>query len=98
MPEEATTQPKTISEKLRFLRQHQTLVIHRYLQRTQTLATISRDQGSDGNRIFGDERLTHPVFKAIWADHRSFDEVLISKRMVQDHMPDNVLRALEKVR
>ena len=39
-----------------------------------------------------------PVFKAIWADHRSFDEVLISKRMVQDHMPDNVLRALEKVR
>ncbi len=38
-----------------------------------------------------------PKFKAIWADNRSFDEVLISKRMVQDHMPDKVLEALEKV-
>ena len=28
----------------------------------------------------------------------SFDEVLISKRMIQDHMPDKVLEALEKVR
>ena len=39
-----------------------------------------------------------PIYKAIWADNKSFDEVLISKRMVQDHMPDNVLGALEKVR
>ena len=38
-----------------------------------------------------------PVYQAIWADNRSFDEVLISKRMVQDHMPDKVLEALDKV-
>lgn len=38
-----------------------------------------------------------PIYKAIWADNRSFDEVLISKRMVQDHMPDNVLDALDKL-
>jgi hypothetical protein len=38
------------------------------------------------------------IYKAIWADNKSFDEVLISKRMVQDHMPDNVLDALEQVR
>jgi hypothetical protein len=31
------------------------------------------------------------------ADNLSFDEVLISKRMIQDHMPDAVLLALEKV-
>ena len=41
--------------------------------------------------------VTDPIYKAIWADNKSFDEVLISKRMVQDHMPDNVLGALEKV-
>jgi len=37
-----------------------------------------------------------PVYQAVWADNRDFDQVLISKRMVQDHMPDNVLDALEK--
>ena len=41
---------------------------------------------------------TNPIWKAIWADNTSFDEVLISKRMVQDHMPDNVLSALTQVR
>lgn len=35
--------------------------------------------------------------KAVWADNQSFDEVLISRRMVQDHMPDMVLGALESV-
>ncbi len=38
-----------------------------------------------------------PTFRAIWAENQNFDEVLISKRMVQDHMPDNVLDALDKV-
>ncbi|TRY73120.1 hypothetical protein TCAL_09173 [Tigriopus californicus] len=38
-----------------------------------------------------------PVYQAIWADNTSFDQVLISKRMVQDHMPDKVLEALDKV-
>jgi len=33
----------------------------------------------------------------MWRDNGGFDEVLISKRMVQDHMPDKVLEALEKV-
>jgi len=37
-----------------------------------------------------------PVYQAVWADNRDFDKVLISKRMIQDHMPDNVLDALEK--
>lgn len=40
---------------------------------------------------------SNPIWKAIWADNTSFDEVLISKRMVQDHMPDNVLLALTQV-
>lgn len=38
-----------------------------------------------------------PIYQAIWADTVDFDEVLISPVMVQDHMPDTVLRALNKV-
>nr|XP_029733226.1 uncharacterized protein LOC109404729 isoform X1 [Aedes albopictus] len=38
-----------------------------------------------------------PVYQAIWADNTAFDEVLISPVMVQDHMPDKVLAALNKV-
>ena len=39
-----------------------------------------------------------PVYQAIWANNKDFYEVLISPTMVQDHMPDKVLDALEKVR
>ena len=38
-----------------------------------------------------------PTYKAIWAENTSFDEVLISNKMVQDHMPDTVLEVLRKV-
>ena len=38
-----------------------------------------------------------PTYKGIWAENASFDEVLISKKMVQDHMPDTVLEVLGKV-
>ena len=39
-----------------------------------------------------------PVYQAIWADNTSFDEVIVSPTMINDHMPDNVMDALEKVR
>lgn len=38
-----------------------------------------------------------PVYQAIWVDNLEFDEVLISPAMIQDHMPDTVLTALNKV-
>jgi sn1-specific diacylglycerol lipase len=38
-----------------------------------------------------------PVYQAVWANNTDFDEVLISPVMIQDHMPDNVLNALNKV-
>ncbi|XP_026474659.1 sn1-specific diacylglycerol lipase alpha-like [Ctenocephalides felis] len=37
------------------------------------------------------------TFRAVWCDNADFDEVLISPVMVQDHMPDQVLLALNKV-
>lgn len=39
-----------------------------------------------------------PVYQALWAENTDFDEVLISPVMIQDHMPDKVLEALNKVR
>lgn len=39
-----------------------------------------------------------PVYQALWAQNVDFDEVLISPVMIQDHMPDKVLDALNKVR
>ncbi len=39
-----------------------------------------------------------PVYQAIRSENIDFDEVLISPTMVQDHMPDKVMEALEKVR
>ncbi|KAJ8985200.1 hypothetical protein NQ317_018229 [Molorchus minor] len=38
-----------------------------------------------------------PVYQALWAGNIDFDEVLISPVMIQDHMPDRVLEALNKV-
>lgn len=38
-----------------------------------------------------------PVYQALWADNADFDEVIISPAMIQDHMPDTVLAALNKV-
>lgn len=37
------------------------------------------------------------IYQAVWANNGDFDEVLVSPTMVNDHMPDNVLEALEKV-
>ncbi|RUS83012.1 hypothetical protein EGW08_009249, partial [Elysia chlorotica] len=51
-----------------------------------------RDQRTTG--IFAN---AEPIYQAIWANNADFDEVLISPTMVNDHMPDNVLDALEKV-
>ena len=37
------------------------------------------------------------MYQAIWAENKDFSEVLISPTMVNDHMPDNVMDALQKV-
>ena len=42
-------------------------------------------------------RSEEPTYEALWADKKDFNEVLISPTMISDHMPDNVLDALEKV-
>lgn len=39
-----------------------------------------------------------PVYQIVWAEPEDFKEVLISPVMLQDHMPDQVLSALKKVK
>ncbi|XP_043481702.1 diacylglycerol lipase-alpha isoform X4 [Leptopilina heterotoma] len=41
-------------------------------------------------------RKHEPEYMALWAEPCDFDEVLISPVMIQDHMPDNMLKALRK--
>jgi hypothetical protein len=38
-----------------------------------------------------------PVHQALWSDNRDFEDILISPVMVQDHLPHNVLSALENL-
>ena len=38
-----------------------------------------------------------PVFQAIWADNTNFNQILISPVMIQDHMPDKMLEALQNL-
>ena len=42
-------------------------------------------------------RSEEPTYEAVLADKHDFNEVLISPTMINDHWPDNVLDALEKV-
>ena len=48
-------------------------------------------------RIIHLVRQREGTYKAAWADNKDFDQVLISKWMIQDHMPDNVLFALQQI-
>jgi hypothetical protein len=34
----------------------------------------------------------------VWADYKDFGEILVSPKMVTDHLPENVMAALDQVR
>ncbi|XP_012940156.1 diacylglycerol lipase-alpha [Aplysia californica] len=55
---------------------------------------VVRSHLKDKGGIF---KNSEPIFQAVWANNGDFDEVLVSPTMINDHMPDNVLEALEKV-
>ena len=43
-------------------------------------------------RCFGE-----PTYKAAWARAEAFDEIIVSPKMITDHLPDVVIRALEQL-
>ncbi|XP_062538021.1 diacylglycerol lipase-alpha isoform X2 [Armigeres subalbatus] len=71
------------------------LTLHHPLYPPGRIIHIVRHHPSQDDRQMLKKR--EPVYQAIWADNTAFDEVLISPVMVQDHMPDKVLAALNKV-
>lgn len=43
------------------------------------------------------ESFAPPVYQIIENDNKHFDELLISPRMIQDHMPDNLIKCMRAV-
>ncbi|XP_065081564.1 diacylglycerol lipase-alpha isoform X2 [Ochlerotatus camptorhynchus] len=70
------------------------LTLHHPLYPPGRIIHIVRHHPSQDEQIL---KKREPVYQAIWADNTAFDEVLISPVMLQDHMPDKVLAALNKV-
>ncbi|KAK2717458.1 diacylglycerol lipase-alpha-like isoform X2 [Artemia franciscana] len=69
-------------------------VTHTLLYPPGKIIHLVRRHITDERKIRGAPK---PVYQAIWADKADFDEVLISPVMVQDHMPQKILYALEMV-
>lgn len=81
----------TILKKERSIHQKNKMMISREFQRS---AKLTYNCALNFRQMLSKHE---PVYQALWAGPCDFDEVLISPVMIQDHMPDNMLRALNKV-
>ncbi len=82
---------------LNFFKQGSGTNISRHLGRESEFRRSS-DFQTNGARSYAGQRLRRFGQGIVYLNHNLYSEtVLISKRMVQDHMPDNVLDALDKV-
>ncbi|XP_011501832.1 PREDICTED: sn1-specific diacylglycerol lipase alpha [Ceratosolen solmsi marchali] len=78
------------------------LTLHRPLYPPGRIIHVVRHHPNKGEQKYETQwrqmlRKREPVYQALWAGPCDFDEVLISPVMIQDHMPDNMLKALNKV-
>ncbi|XP_023315106.1 sn1-specific diacylglycerol lipase alpha isoform X2 [Trichogramma pretiosum] len=78
------------------------LTLHRPLYPPGRIIHVVRHHPNKGEQKYESRwrqvlRKREPVYQALWARPADFDEVLISPVMIQDHMPDNMLKALNKV-
>ncbi|XP_017879904.1 sn1-specific diacylglycerol lipase alpha isoform X1 [Ceratina calcarata] len=78
------------------------LTLHRPLYPPGRIIHVVRHHPNKGEQKYESRwrQMLHkrePVYQALWAGPCDFDEVLISPVMIQDHMPDNMLKALNKV-
>jgi hypothetical protein len=46
----------------------------------------------------GPVKAAMPFFKIIETDNKELNEILISPRMLQDHLPDNIIKCMKAVR
>ncbi|XP_015173086.1 PREDICTED: sn1-specific diacylglycerol lipase alpha isoform X5 [Polistes dominula] len=70
------------------------LTLHMPLFPPGRIIHVVRHHPNKGEQVLSKRE---PVYQALWAGPCDFDEVLISPVMIQDHMPDNILKALNKV-
>uniref|UniRef100_A0A1B6DW35 Diacylglycerol lipase-alpha n=1 Tax=Clastoptera arizonana TaxID=38151 RepID=A0A1B6DW35_9HEMI len=70
------------------------LTLHQPLYPPGSIIHVVRHHPTRTEQVFNKH---DPVYQALWANNTDFDEVLISPVMIQDHMPDKVLEALNKV-
>ncbi|XP_075218002.1 inactivation no afterpotential E [Lycorma delicatula] len=70
------------------------LTLHQPLYPPGTIIHVVRHHPTKTEQVL---KKRDPVYQALWANNTDFDEVLISPVMIQDHMPDKVLDALNKV-
>ncbi|KAK0167112.1 hypothetical protein PV327_004554 [Microctonus hyperodae] len=70
------------------------LTLHTPLYPPGKIIHVVRHHSNKGEQVL---RKREPVYQALWAEPSDFDEVLISPVMIQDHMPDSMLKALNKV-
>ncbi|XP_034942676.1 sn1-specific diacylglycerol lipase alpha isoform X1 [Chelonus insularis] len=70
------------------------LTLHTPLYPPGRIIHVVRHHPNKGEQLL---QKREPVYQALWAGPEDFDEVLISPVMIQDHMPDNMLKALNKV-
>ncbi|XP_015602963.1 sn1-specific diacylglycerol lipase alpha isoform X2 [Cephus cinctus] len=78
------------------------LTLHRPLYPPGRIIHVVRHHPNKGEKKYESRwrqilRKREPVYQALWAGPCDFDEVLISPVMIQDHMPDTMLNALNKV-
>ncbi|XP_078050990.1 inactivation no afterpotential E isoform X2 [Augochlora pura] len=78
------------------------LTLHRPLYPPGRIIHVVRHHPNKGEQKYESRwrqvlKKHEPVYQALWAGPCDFDEVLISPVMIQDHMPDNMLKALNKV-
>ncbi|XP_076642814.1 inactivation no afterpotential E isoform X2 [Halictus rubicundus] len=78
------------------------LTLHRPLYPPGRIIHVVRHHPNKGEQKYESRwrqvlKKREPVYQALWAGPCDFDEVLISPVMIQDHMPDNMLKALNKV-
>ncbi|XP_053204588.1 diacylglycerol lipase-alpha-like isoform X2 [Panonychus citri] len=70
------------------------LTVHQPLYPPGKIIHIVRNHPAKEEKFVGKK---DSVYQALWVDNTEYDQIIISPVMIQDHMPDKVLEALEKL-
>jgi hypothetical protein len=66
-------------------------------QLTSLLGQLWTCKADSSSSRLHNQKQQQPVYQIIETDNKQFNELLISPRMLQDHMPDNLIRCMKAV-